>query len=189
VGEVLRDAVRQGRQGWWRCRRFAGRAMMFKKTPPRIVPSSLINEIDEVRAKRRQDLEDAVRKAVPYLGADEIERIVHDIVKGQQGNTPKEERNARILAKWYSAPGNKSKTAREFVEDNPEETFEKVYKQLGRLLQAEAKRQRWRARAERTFQEALQRRSKSLIGSAADTDLGVTNTETRSTSSLGSGTK
>lgn len=136
------------------------------KPPTRFVPSSLMNETDEVRAKRRRDLEEAARRAVPYLGDDEVERIVHDITKGQRGNTPDEERNVRILAKWYSAPGNKSKTAREIVKDHPEETFEAVRRQLGCLLKAQAKRERWKVRSERRFREVLQRLGKSFLGSA-----------------------
>jgi hypothetical protein len=54
-------------------------------------------------------LEEAVYKAFPYLGA-EVERIVHDIVKGQRGNTADEERNARILAKWNSSPGEQEQS-------------------------------------------------------------------------------
>jgi hypothetical protein len=141
--------------------------MMFKP-PRRLVPSSVINETDEVRAERGRDLEEAARRAVPYLGADEVERVVHDIIKGQRGNTPDEERNARILAKYYSAPGNKSKTAREFVKDHPEEKFGAVKRQLIRLLKAEARRERrerWKAKAERRFQELLQHLGRSFVGS------------------------
>jgi hypothetical protein len=61
--------------------------------------------------------------------------------------------------------GNKSKAAREFVKDHPKETFEAVYKQLGRLLKAQARRERWKARTERDFQKVLQRLGKSLVGS------------------------
>jgi hypothetical protein len=148
--------------------------MMFKP-PRRFIPSSFINETDEVRAKHRRDLEEAVYKAVPYLGADEVERIVHDIAKGQRGNTPKEERNARILAKYYSVR-NKSKAVREYIKEHPEETFgaaddpkktfKTVYRQLGRLLEAEAKRERWKAESEQRFRKVLQRLGGSFVGSA-----------------------
>jgi hypothetical protein len=146
---------------------------MIFKPPSRFIPSSFINETDEVRAKRGQDLEEAVCRAVPYLGADEVERIVHDLVKGQRGNTPKEKRNEGILAK-YSAPGNKSKAVREYIKDHPEETFgadnpkktfRKVYRQLGRLLKDEAKRERWKAESEQRFRKVLQRLGRSFVGS------------------------
>jgi hypothetical protein len=141
--------------------------MMFKP-PPRFIPSSIINETDEVRAERKRDLKEAVRRAVPYLGADEVKRVVHDIVRGHRGNTPDDERNARILAEYDLAAAKGSVTlygfARRFCGNHPGESVEAIRLQARRLLKARARRERWKAKADLKHQEVLQRLGKSLVG-------------------------
>jgi hypothetical protein len=144
--------------------------------PVRFARPSDFNDTPQAWAKLERDYRKFLRElgeAVRCFGAEKVGRDLHEIIKGRQGNTPKEKRNARILAK-YSALGNKSKAVRKYIEEHPEETFgaddakkpfKKVYRQLGRLLKDEAKRERWRVRSERDFQEVLQRRGRSVVGS------------------------
>jgi hypothetical protein len=94
---------------------------------------------------------------------------VQEISKGGQGNTPKEERNTRILAEWKNAPHkNKSLFAREYCDRHPEEgsgrkAHLKVREQLKRLLKDEQREAKNKAEREREFQEAVRYRGKSLL--------------------------
>jgi hypothetical protein len=113
-----------------------------------------------------------LREAVQYLGAQEVERDLHDIITGRQGNTPDEERNALILAEYDSrarkGPVNKSELARDLA--RPHEQPKSVRKQLLRLLEAREQQAKRKALKDRKFQDALQdalqRLGKSLVGSA-----------------------
>jgi hypothetical protein len=135
--------------------------------PPLRYPPSFLNDSPQARARFRQDYRVFLREAVQYLGAAEVGRDLHDIIKGRQGRIPDEERNALILAEYYSreAKGfvdkkgrvNRNKLAREFVEEHGEE-FEAVRRQLNRLLNALERK----AGRDRKLKAALQR--PSLLG-------------------------
>ena len=96
--------------------------------------------------------------------------MAQEISKGGQGNTPKEERNARILAEWKEClHKNMSKFAREYCKRHPEEgsdpkAHRKVRGQLKRLLEDERREAEEGAEREREYQEAVRSRG-SLVGS------------------------
>jgi hypothetical protein len=151
--------------------------MMFKPPLKLAAPSafatpSIMNDSPEARAEFRRNFAEHALVAVKYLGAAEAEQIVHDIAKGRQGNTPKDKRNARILAEWKECPHKKrSKFAREYCERNLEEgsgpkAVRAVRQQLNRLLDIEERQAKEKAEWEREFQEAVRyRRGKSFLGS------------------------
>jgi hypothetical protein len=130
---------------------------------------SLVSDTPEARAKLRRDFRKLVRRLDGYLEPGEVKQIVHEETVGRQGNKSKEERNARILAKYYSAPGNKSKAARDYVKEHPEEgddskAVRKVRQQLKRLLDIKKQQAKKKAEWEREFQEVVRYRGKSFLG-------------------------
>jgi hypothetical protein len=149
--------------------------MMFK-LPPRLAvprmqpltfaPPSVMNDTPEARAKAERDAKANLREMDRYFGREKFKELVQEISKGGQGNTPDEERNARIRAEWKEAlHKNKSRFAREYCERHPEEgrgrkAHTKVRGQLNRLLDIEERQVKKKAE----FQEAMRYRSKSLLG-------------------------
>jgi hypothetical protein len=153
--------------------------MMFK--PPRrlavprmqpltFAPPSVINDTSEAKAKAEREARVILREMERYFGREKFKELVQEISKGGQGNTSKDERNARILAEWKAAAHkNKSKFAREYCGRHPEEgsgrkAHLKVREQLKRLLKDERQEAKEAAEREREFQEAVRSRG-SLVGS------------------------
>jgi hypothetical protein len=133
---------------------------------------SLIIDSPTARAKARREFKEAVREAVGYFGGAEVAKILHEITISQRGNTPDEERNARILAEWDAAGSVTQETfARNFCQKYPlkhkankrgaarRENAGAVLKQLQRLLKARQQQAEEKARRDRRLQAALQRKN------------------------------
>jgi len=153
--------------------------MMFK-LPPRLAvprmqpltfaPPSVMNDTPEARAKAERDAKANLREMDRYFGREKFKELVQEISKGGQGNTPDEERNARIRAEWKECPHkNMSLFAREYCDRHPDEgsgrkAHTKVRGQLKRLLKDEQREAEDDAEREREYQEAVRSRG-SLVGS------------------------
>jgi hypothetical protein len=138
--------------------------------PLRFARPSVVNDTPQAWAKLEQDYRKFLRElqeAVQCFGADRVERDLHDILKGRQGNTPDEERNTLILAEYdlraRKGRVNKSELARDLA--RPHEQPKSVRRQLLRLLEAREQQAKRKAQGDREFQEALQRLGKTLLGS------------------------
>jgi hypothetical protein len=131
---------------------------------------SFVSDTPEARTKLRRDFRELVRRLDGYLEPGEVKQIVHEETVGQKGNTPKQERNARILSEWKEAAHkNKSKFAREYCERHSEEGHDRkahrtVRQQLNRLLDIEEQQAKEKTEWEGEFQEAVRYRGKSLLG-------------------------
>jgi hypothetical protein len=137
--------------------------------PLTFAPPSGMNDSPQAQAKAEREALVILREMERYFGREKFKKLVQEISKGGQGNTPDEERNARIVAKYYLAPGNKSKAAREYVKEYPEEgngpkAVRAVRQQLNRLLKDEQREAKKKAEGEGEFQEAVRYRGKSLLG-------------------------
>jgi hypothetical protein len=138
--------------------------------PLTFAPPSAINDTPEARAKMEREAKVILREMEWYFGREKFKELVQEICKGGQGNTPKDKRNARILAEWKECPHkNRSKFAREYCETHPEEGSgrkapQKVRGQLNRLLKDERREAKEHAEREREFREVARSRG-SLIGS------------------------
>jgi hypothetical protein len=137
--------------------------------PLTFAPPSVINDTPQARAKAEREALVILREMEQYFGREKFKELVQEISKGGQGNTPKEKRNALILSEWKKNPVNKSKFARDFCKNHPEEdddskAVRKVRQQLNRLLDIEERQAKKKAQWEREFQEVVHYRGKSFLG-------------------------
>jgi hypothetical protein len=138
--------------------------------PLTFAPPSVMNDTTQARAKVEREALVTLREMDRYFGRKKFKELVQEVTKGGQGNTPKDERNARILAEWKEAGHkNRSRFAREYCGRHPEEgsgpkAHTKVRGQLNRLLKDEQREAKEDAGREREFQEAVRYRGKSLLG-------------------------
>jgi hypothetical protein len=148
-------------------RKLATKLAVPRMQPLTFAPPSVINT-PQARAKAEREAKVILGEMERYFVREKFKELVQEISKGGQGNTPDEPRNARILAKYYLAPGNKSKAAREYVKEHPEEgnglkAVRAVRQQLNRLLKDEQREAKKKAEREGEFQEAVRYRGKSLL--------------------------
>jgi hypothetical protein len=138
--------------------------------PLTFAPPSVINDTPQARAKAEREARVILREMERYFGREKFKELVQEISKGGQGNTPDEERNARILAEWKECPHkNMSKFAREYCKRHLEEgqgpkAVRAVRQQVNRLLDIEERQAKEKAEWEREFQEAVRYRGKRLLG-------------------------
>jgi hypothetical protein len=64
---------------------------------------SIVNDTPEARARTEREALVILREMERYFGRKKFKKLVQEVTKGGQGNTPKNERNARILAEWKEA--------------------------------------------------------------------------------------
>src|SRR5215467_665090 len=90
--------------------------------PLTFAPPSVMNDTTQARAKVEREALVILREMDRYFGRKKFKELVQEVTKGGQGNTPKDERNARILAEWKEAAHkNRSRFAREYCGRHPEE--------------------------------------------------------------------
>jgi len=139
--------------------------------PLTFAPPSVMNDTTQARAKAEREAKVILREMERCFGREKFKELAQEISKGGQGNTPDDKRNAGILAEWKKAAHkNKSKFARDFCKNHPEEgdgpkAVRTVRQQLNRLLDIEEQQAKKKAEWEREFQEAMRcRRGKSFLG-------------------------
>jgi hypothetical protein len=114
--------------------------------PLTFAPPSFPNDTPEAKAKAEREAKVILREMERYFGREKFKELVQEIIKGGQGNTPDEERNARIRAEWKEClHKNMSRFAREYCDRHPEEgqgpkAHAKVRGQLNRLLKDEQRK-------------------------------------------------